>query len=166
MTFAGHDDYFRELTIYALTDMFACEAKVSEDERPPPSDDYLTEMPFSVRIQFTGIEPGFLTTGEYIIATDERVAAACCMVAAQDATSATVEACREEFSSAFAELLNAVVGEASIRLEGIGTVKFGTPRVSYGKMSYGRLKICRSALTTPAGRVECLFCFDRVKLDM
>ena len=149
--------YFRELTQDALEDMFACGTKVTTDEAEQASKKYLTEMPFSVRIQFTGIGKEILTTGEYIIATDERVAAASCAITSPDATSSQVESVREEYSNAFSEFLNSVVGQAVIQLEELGILKFGTPRVSYGKMSYGRLQIRRSALATSAGRIECLF---------
>lgn len=162
---ARHVRAFRRITKLALEDMFACGAKFAEDDGDPFESIYLTEMPFSVRIQFTGVGDGMLTTGEYILATDERVAAACCAVATPDATSAVVASCREDFSSAFSELLNGVVGEAVTSLDELGIVKFGTPRVSYGKMSYGGLEIRRAALGTTAGHIECLFCYDRVLLD-
>ena len=161
----GHIGHFQVVTQNALEVMFDCRAEILPVGSGATEDDYFTDMPFSARIQFTGVSDSHLVSGEYILACDERVAAAACGILDASASSAEVEAVRAEVSDGFSELLNSVVGEAVLALEGLGRLKFSTPRLSYGKMSYGCLEIRKGTLEFSAGRIECHFHCDRVSLD-
>ena len=100
-----HTKYFQTVTKRALEDMFNCEAKVCPVEVRTTDKNFVSQLPFSVRIHFTGLARGKLVSGEYILATDERVAASACSIASESASSAEVETIRHEFSDAFSELL-------------------------------------------------------------
>jgi len=52
--FADHVLHFRDLTQLALEDMFACGAKVVEEEVPSTDRSFLTEMPFNRILSSSG----------------------------------------------------------------------------------------------------------------
>lgn len=112
-------------------------------------------MSLSARVQFTGVTESHIVSGEYILATDERVAAAACGLVAVTAASAEVEAVSEDLAGYFSELLNTIVGEAILDLDEMGWLKVSTPHICYGKMSFGSQEFYKVALQTAAGQIQC-----------
>lgn len=121
-----------------------------------------TEKNFYVSILFTG-----MVYGEYILATDENTAA---KIIGQDMTGKTdVEKAkiRKEITEVFCEVLNIVVGESVVQLnQTYKKLTITPPRVYFGSVTYPKVKMAKTVLTSETGALETYVFIDRMKLDI
>lgn len=121
-----------------------------------------TNKNFSVSILFTG-----MVYGEYILTLDEKVAA---RILGQDIlgkSEADMNKIREEVSETFCEVLNIVVGESVVPLNQVyKKLTITPPRVYFGSVTYPKVKMAKTILTSDLGEVECYVYVDRMKLDI
>lgn len=117
---------------------------------------------FYVSILFTG-----LVYGEYILATDENTAA---KIIGQDMTGKTNEEkakIRQEITEVFCEVLNIVVGESVVSLNQMyKKLTITPPRVYFGSVTYPKVKMAKTVLTSEPGTLESYMFIDRMKLDI
>lgn len=141
-----------------LEDMFGVSSGISESGKKETTIE--TEKELLVSVFFTGT-----VFGEFIIAVDESTAIE--LLEIDDLYDENPEAAREEVCDAMTELLNTIVGEAIVPIQGnFPKLTLIAPRVSFGSIRYPQVNSMKSVLTTDAGEIECHLFVDMMRLSV
>lgn len=121
-----------------------------------------TDKNFSVSILFTG-----MVYGEYILTMNEKVAAKILNHDNIGSSEAELGKIRDEITETFCEVLNIVVGESVVPLNQVyKKLTITPPRVYFGSITYPKIKMAKTLLSSEIGEIECYVYVDRMKLDI
>ena len=151
---------FSEDSADVLHNVFAAQCKIETPEIV--TEDLGGQHNLFVSILFTGV-----VYGEYILATDEKTAAALLNLKLDETTSGALSPARSEIADAFCEALNLIVGTSVVGLNHIyRKITITPPKVNFGMVGYPKVTAGRARLTTVHGPIDCYLFIDRMKLDI
>jgi len=154
-----HGEIFLSATCQTIRDMFGCECSSHENVEEKR---VLTDKNFQVVIFFTGT-----IQGEYILAMQERTAARILGMADENTSKEELHEMRSEFSDAFSEALNVVVGKMiTILGQDYKQLSFASARINFGTSIYPFIPTAKGRLSCDFGDVECHFYLNLMKLDI